>query len=181
MPRDSIQKFPLTLNMAYHSIDVRHNSFVQYIMCPGCDAVFDFEYGYEKHNNEIVIRKCPHVKYPNHPQLFRQKSCDTLLMKIIKGRNGTSRPVPLKVYAYQPLKIAITNLLNKTGVLEKCNFWYKRQEIISDGLMGDVYDGAVWKEFMNTDDSASSQLKLNLCLTINVDWFQPFSRTRKCN
>ena len=49
---------------------------------------------------------------------------------------------------------------------------------IPQTYLGDVYDGRVWHEFMS--DSTRRFLAAPQCylLAVNVDWFQPFTRTQ---
>ena len=42
-------------------------------------------------------------------------------------------------------------------------------------LIGDVYDGAVWREFKDDSGSQFTESPYNLMLFLNVDWFQPFT------
>lgn len=56
---------------------------------------------------------------------------------------------------------------------ELAQHWRERSKFISDSLMGDVYDGKVWKELQQLGYFDS---KHNLAVTLNVDWFQPYCR-----
>jgi len=41
-------------------------------------------------------------------------------------------------------------------------------------ILGDIYDGLIWKSFRDNYLSAP----YSYLLTLNVDWFQPFKRTK---
>ena len=43
-----------------------------------------------------------------------------------------------------------------------------------EGYMCDVYDGQVWKEFMQPRDGFTLSNQRNYAVMLNVDWFQPF-------
>ena len=49
-----------------------------------------------------------------------------------------------------------------------CEEWRNRSA--SDDIIGDIYDGQVWREFSTFRSHENSW-----CLALNVDWFQPFS------
>ena len=100
-------------------------------------------------------------------------------MKSGRGRSGNLTIQPYKTYAYQSLKVAIANLVNRRGFLEKCEHWRARCDALPEGLLGDIYDAQIWRDFMTVDRVNFSRTRFNFCLGLNVDWFQPFSRTRK--
>jgi len=49
---------------------------------------------------------------------------------------------------------------------------------IIDNILGDVYDGAVWKDFNSSKYENFLMTPGNLLLALNTDWFQPFEKTR---
>ena len=164
-------------------IGINSNSFIKYIVCPSCDSVFDYAYGYSKDGNNEIPKQCPHIEMPHHPQASQRKPCGTFLMQSVLCSNSIStflKAKPFKVYAYQSLKVALTSLVNTKGFIEQCDLWKSRYANLPVGMLGDIYDGMVWKEFMLYEGTNNSLVsKYNFCLTLNVDWFQPFSHTRK--
>lgn len=42
-------------------------------------------------------------------------------------------------------------------------------------MLGDIYDGNVWKEFEASDGSQFVANPHNFMVNLNVDWFQPFT------
>ena len=107
--------------------------------------------------------------------------CGAYLMKIIKtSSDAHTRVKPIKLYAYQSLKVAMTNLLNRYGFLKQCEQWRKREKTLLAGYLGDIFDGRVWQSFYVKDDIDFLNLPYNYCLSLNLDWFQPYSHTRKC-
>ena len=65
------------------------------------------------------------------------------------------------------------DLSSSLAIFELCQKW--RQRIVPDDLMGDVYDGDVWKSFKGVDQQTFVQNPFNLMLFLNVYWFQPFT------
>lgn len=45
------------------------------------------------------------------------------------------------------------------------------------GLLADVFDGRVWKEWQNVNGKAFLAVSRNYALMLNVDWFQPFKHS----
>ena len=173
------EQFPRTLKKASQLVGINMNCFIEYIVCPKCNAVYDHEFGYTMQDNQKVPVECPNIEYPHHPHLSRRKPCGLSLMKIAKTRTGKTTVKPYKVFAYQPLENAITNLVNRNGFLNACEQWRTRSQSIPVGILGDIYDGKVWQEFKTVDGSKFLESSFNICFTLNVDWFQPFTRTRK--
>ena len=86
--------------------------------------------------------------------------------------------VPRKTYPYQSLRDAISFMVSKPDFLAKCEFWRGRASKVPDNTFADIYDGKIWKEFESERYNHYLQFPGNLLLSLNVDWFQPFSRTR---
>ena len=75
---------------------------------------------------------------------------------------------PFKVYSYQSLKDSVSRLTKRKGFLEACELWRNRST--DDDILGDVYDGQVWRDFQSFLSHRHSW-----CVALNVDWFQPFT------
>jgi len=91
---------------------------------------------------------------------------------------GRTRYVPLKTFPYQSLKTAIADLVGDSKFLTLCDHWRKRSENVPDDILADIYDGAIWKDFNSEKYSNFLKYPGNLLLSLNTDWFQPFSRTK---
>ena len=78
----------------------------------------------------------------------------------------------------QSLKTAIADLVGDSKFLTLCDHWRKRSENVPDDILADIYDGAIWKDFNSEKYSNFLKYPGNLLLSLNTDWFQPFSRTK---
>jgi len=174
-----INFFPRSLNAALKLIGLDTDEFSQFTVCPKCSSVFNENDGYIINGNENVPKQCPFVKMPHHPQMSRRAPCGFYLTKPGKGKNGHIIFRPFKVYAYQSLRVAMKNLINRPGFLDLCQHWKARGFSIDQNLLGDIYDGRVWQEFMNIDGIPFLSGNHNFCFSLNVDWYQPYSRTRR--
>ena len=66
-------------------------------------------------------------------------------------------------------------MLTRPGFLGNCESWRKRKSKADS--MADVFDGKVWKEFLDSDGNAFFSTAGNLGVMRNVDWFQPHTHT----
>ena len=48
----------------------------------------------------------------------------------------------------------------------------------ANGILTDIYDGRLWKEWMIKDGIPFLELPGNLLFMLNIDWFQPFEHTQ---
>lgn len=67
-------------------------------------------------------------------------------------------------------------LLMRPGFVECCEHWRSRKP--SAGIMEDIYDGKIWKEALNINDTPFLSLPYNYAFSLNIDWFQPFKHTQ---
>jgi len=105
----------------------------------------------------------------------RKTSCNAPLFKKVK-QGHSYKLIPKKVYAYYPIKSSLTKLFGKKGFFESCESWRKRERIYNHYT--DVFDGAVWNEFLDINNQPFLSAPYNLCLKLNVDWIQPFDHTQ---
>ena len=111
--QQAVVEFPKTLKKISKLVGIKVYSYIEYIVCQKCNAVYDHDFSYTIKENQRVHVKCPYTEYPYHPHLSRHKPCGMPLMKISKTRTGKTTIKPYKVSAYQPLEKDITNLINK--------------------------------------------------------------------
>ena len=64
---------------------------------------------------------------------------------------------------------SLRDLARCNGFLEDCEHWGDRH--LAQGLLGDIYDGRVWKEFQNVSGQPF------LADPNDLDWFNPFKHT----
>lgn len=173
--------FPKTRDAALRMIGIDKSAFIKYIVCPCCDACYSYDLGYVTEGNNEVSKQCKYIAFPNHPHESRKQPCGTYLMRTIRTSSPYNRVKPIKLYAYQSLEVAITNLLNRDGFLEQCEQWREREKHLPPGYLGDIYDGRVWQNFKIIEDINFLDSPYNYCLSLNLDWFQPYSHIRKCS
>ena len=109
-------------------------------------------------------------KHTNH-------SCGVIYLVLMnmRSKNGSLFPHPKNLYCFKKLSDSLRSLLTRPGFLEKCESWRNRKPTANS--MADVFDGKVWKEFLDSDGNAFFSTAGNLGVTLNVDWFQPYKHT----
>ena len=61
--------------------------------------------------------------------------------------------------------------------LQKCEHWRSRHNFLSPNILADIYEGRVWKELNCISGRPFLSQPKNLCLMLNVDWFNPYDET----
>ena len=155
----------------------RKSEIICFVVCQKCHSLYKYKdcvITYPSGMTESA--KCSFVQYPKHPQLFRRTKCNTVLMKTVK-HGSTSKLIPHAVYAYKSLESSVAKLFSQPGFVEKCNLWWSRTTPSSVHFT-DIYDGKVWQDFQVVDGRPFLQLPNNLCLQLNLDWFNPFKHVQ---
>ena len=71
---------------------------------------------------------------------------------------------------------AIKEMSCHPGFLQLCEKWQER--CLQPQELGDIYDGQIRKDMQNVDGRPFLSNCNNLCLGLNIDWFNPYSETR---
>lgn len=163
-------ELPVSLIKAEKLLGIHDKGIINYVVCTKCHSIYKPEECIIKlHNGKVKSKLCNHIKYPNHPHNSKRQPCNTSLMKEISSLQLRA----IRSFPYCPLKVSLQHLVLQPRFLSSCEMWREREHIIPDNILGDVYDGLVWKSFRN-DFLSSPYCYL---FSINVDWFQPFKHT----
>ena len=57
----SARELPKTLQAAYKLVGINNDAFAQYIVCPKCNAIFEYDAGYTMEGGKKVPRRCPKI------------------------------------------------------------------------------------------------------------------------
>ena len=170
------QSLPRTLYMAKSYIGLGQDEFEKFVACPKCCSLYKIEEcTVRKTNGRVVSRKCDSVRFPNHPQRNQRKQCGALLMKQMRSKNGSTFLYPKRLYCFKKLSDSLRAQITRPGFLEKCESWRTRN--LTGNSMGDVFEGRVWKDFLDSDGDLYFSTSGNLGVMLNVDWFQPYKHT----
>lgn len=155
LPGDIFDKFPKMLKSALKLAGIDTDLFTQYIVCPSCktwimDTLWKMT---KKYQTAVHILLCLSIHlYPkNNP--------------VTANENHNLQPH--KIFVYHSIKDALKTLVSQKSFLENCEQWRSRQNNIPNRVLRDIYDGMVWKEFMNIDGDAFLESQYNFCFTLN--------------
>ena len=163
--------FPTSFEKARKLVSFSQDPFQQLVCCPKCFAVYNLDECIEKRGSRQFAIECSSCEFPLHPMVSHRGTCKKLLMKLVKiGKKEVLKPI--KTYCYKPLINSLTELLSKPDIAEACCEWKNRYS--TDNLYSDVYDGNIWKEFMDNGFFSSPH---SYGLILNIDWFQPFEHS----
>ena len=95
-------------------------------------------------------------------------------MKTVKV-GSKQKLVPRKIYVYRSVINSLKFMARQKGFLDKCEHWRTRD---SRGFLGDIYDGTLWSDFHTIYGRPFLSLPNNLCLALNIDWFNPYKETQ---
>ena len=173
-----LKKFPSTYDSMLNFLGLNRNShaYTVYVLCPKCNLVYNKDDCIENVCGQEQSRKCVYVRFPKHPHKRLREPCHTSLLKENLKADNTVSLVPRKVYPYCSLRESIQRIASQRNFLQKCEHWRRRS--VPPDVMGDIYDGDIWKIFMSDDYGNFLQQPGNLLLAINCDWFQPFANTQ---
>lgn len=164
-----LSAFPATVYLAYKYLKLDSETFIKHVLCPKCYTLYNYnECLKENPDGSLSVKRCTHIAFPCHPQKNRRLQCSTPLVKPINLSSGSRRLYALHCYVTKSLCDSLQRFLLRKDIHLKLEAWRKRS--IPEGHYADVYDGKVWKSFM---DSLLNQ-KRSLAFMINADWFQPF-------
>lgn len=67
-------------------------------------------------------------------------------------------------------------MLEQPGFHDKCEQWRTLKQ--TPGVYSDVYNGKVWREFLNPDGVPFLSVPNNYAFQLNVEWFNPYKHTQ---
>lgn len=145
-------------------------SFKKYVVCRQCHTLYNYDSCKENVGSRIVSKNCKNIAFPNHPHHSKRQPCNCPLLKSVEVKSGQVFLYPCKIYCYTSLISSLQQLFLRPYFYQQCQHWKTRSN--DTGLLKDVYDGAVWKQFQSLFLSS-----LAVGVMLNIDWFQPYSHT----
>ncbi|XP_070549686.1 uncharacterized protein [Ptychodera flava] len=163
---------PSSLYKLKKLMGLHEDRFVKYVVCPKCSAVYKFHDCYKKVGGQNIPVKCKFVEFPAHRQKRHRQPCGAPLLKEVELQGGKKRLYPFKVYCYRSVLQSLSSLVKRDGFVQKCELWRDRKQ--SPGVLSDIYDGRIWKEFQNINGKSFLSSPKNYAMQLNLDWFCPF-------
>ena len=111
-------------------------------VCKQCGTVRNFSQCIPHQGMQIKPKLCSTI-------LLGQR-CKGTLLKTVELASGRTIFYPLMTYCYLNLHVSLQSLLLNPTFTSETALWKARQP---DECLKDVYDGRVWKRFMDYDGS----------------------------
>ena len=169
------KNFPDTLQKARTISHINRDNFQKFIVCQNCHCAYPSDQLPRSTSTETTI-KCSFVPFPRHPQRRMRSPCGFPLVKLVKTASGKKLFKPMKLFCYKSIIRSIAEMVQKPGMLDLLNHWKSRS--VPNGVLADIYDGFVWKSFLNVDGKEFLQSRYGIGLLLSVDWFQPFKHVQ---
>ena len=166
--------FPTGLAQAHKLQSINRDKFTRYVVCQLCHSTYSYDTVINTSDTEIL--KCSFVRFPRHVQRRMREPCSQPLAKKIRTKTNKIVTRPIKVFCYSSCIQYLQDLFQRPGITDLLNHWRNRN--IPPGVMADIYDGAVWKSFLDRHNNYFFENKNNLGLLINIDFFQPYKHVR---
>ena len=163
-------KFPPSLYLLRKHLNLKQD-FKRLVVCRKCNSVYSLQECIDESGTIPVARACFYRR-----NTHRSVRCGTPLLKTVELSSGKKILRPYKVYCYHGLKNALQRLLLLPGFMDLCDKW--RSDMCSEeGVMKDIYDGRIWKEFLYHKGKPFLLDRFTFFLAMNVDWFKPHKHT----
>jgi len=150
------------------------DKFSKYVICQKCGSLYEFSEYFEKTSTGSHPKVYKHIAFRNHPHLCRRQPCGHVLVKEVIIKQG-SNYYPHKTYCYCSNIQSLSDILLRKTSLDQCELQKSCQ--IPDGILCDIYDGRVWKEFLDSDGTSFFSKPYNIGLMLNCGWFQTYKHT----
>ena len=161
------EKLPRTFYMAKKSyLGLKQITFQKMPVCKQCGAVWKFSECVEQRGVRTKPKLCLNMLFGRSA-----KQCKGILLKTVELASKRTIFYPLMTYCYCKLEDSLQSLLLDTNFSSECELWKSRS---TDDCLKDVYDGRVWKRFMDCDGEPFLRGEHAYALMINIDWFQPY-------
>ena len=141
--------------------------FEKFTVCRKCNSIYNMKTCIERPG---VSKACHFLEYTH------SKRCNTLLLKTVELASKRRILYPYKVYCYQRVKDSLDRLFRQPNFADLCEHWKTRD--VNVGILSDVYDGRMWKEYQYVSGKPFLASKFALAFSLNVDWFQPYKLTQ---
>ncbi|EXX72342.1 hypothetical protein RirG_070190 [Rhizophagus irregularis DAOM 197198w] len=170
-------KFPPTAHIARKFLEIKKKPKI-YAVCLKCNKLYNIANitPSDQSNSEFNGFRCDHVEFLNYTLRNQREPCETELLKRVPVVNGYIWK-PKMIYPLPCLKTQLSIMYQRPGFDELLKKW-TNQDVT--GLMSDIYDGEIWKNFPSQLDAPESKFftagtaDSHLGIMINLDWFQPF-------
>lgn len=163
---------PHSLYMIRKYLGLNRDDFEKFIVCPKCSLCYKPEDCVRTlSNGKKKGERCSFVEFPQHPRRTQRKPCGASLFKAVRFKHG-ELILKARVFCYRSVKKTLQEFLKRPGFADKCEQYKKSPQ--DPNLLGDIYDGRVWKSFKNAEGEPFFDAPNTFRCMLNLDWFQPY-------
>lgn len=167
--------FPSSLYMMKKKLNLPKDEFEKYVICSKCSSLYTYEECLQTSiSGQTTPKTCNHIAFRHHPMALFRKPCGHNLLKQVITKTD-KKYYPYKTYCYYSLSKSISSVLSQQDLMDQCEHW--RDRVIPNDTLADIYDGRIWKKFMNFEGRSFLSNPYNLGLMLNCDWFQLFDHS----
>lgn len=171
-----VSYLPRTVYASRKILNRNKDSFTKYVCCPKCSSLYKMDECIVTSRGNSTSKISSHVRFPRHPWISRRSACGTTLMKSVRTSAGNTFLYPQQLYCYKSIIDSLKEKLALPNFISDCEKWCWQES--KPGVLEDVFDGKVWKDFLNPGGIPFLSLPYNYAFILNVDWFQPFQHSQ---
>jgi hypothetical protein len=155
-----------------------------YVQCGGCCSMYTLDEIIEKDESvaqeKYLAMECPYQDFPNHALHKHRGNCLTELAWFPKSDHLASNARAKLLTPVADLTECLDRILRRPSIAAVLDHWKARADDVPLDVFGDVYEGAVWREFLYypTGTGEAFLAGSGIGLILNVDWFQPMENTQ---
>ena len=138
---------PSTLYTLYRYLGIYRDNFTKFAVCDrkSCHQIHKLEDCIYGADGQIMKKTCDNL-LKRRGKLVK---CGNTLVKEVVLNDGKTRYYPKYVYCFKSIILQFETFLQRPGFKDRVESWRKCEHI--EGAYGDIYDGKVWKDFLNKD------------------------------
>jgi hypothetical protein len=143
--------FPTTLHLVRNALDIHpHAGFDLYAVCRKCHALYNLQdiAILDDDRKTLIPKTCSNRVFSHHQRRSLRGECGEPLGKQTKF----TRKILIKpniVYPYHSLLVSLQEFLIQPDFESACERWRARH--VPPGVLGDIYDGRLWSEFLDSN------------------------------
>lgn len=167
-----ILSFPGSLYLVRQFLNLDRDNFNKFVVCPKCTKLYKYDSCLTTVNNRQVAKKCTNTYYSRG----RKMVCNATMITRVVLQNGKTSFYPIKYYCSNSIIDELEKLVMRKNFTSLCELWRNRE--VGEGVLADVYDGDLWKEFQTVDGTAFLKKPRNYGFMLNFDFFQPMKHRK---
>ena len=164
--------FPGSLYLVRQFLNLDRDDFNKFVVCPKCTKLYKYDSCLVMVNNRQVAKRCANTYYSRR----RKMVCNASMVTRVTLQNGKTCFYPIRYYCARSIIEELERFLLRKNFASNCELWRNRE--VREGLLADVYDGNLWREFQTVNERPFLQKPRNYGFMLNFDFFQPMKHRK---